>query len=89
MKMKTCLLLIGTLMLSAPLAQAKVTIGGEELAPGGYTTDKDGNLVSTGQGSSNGQNGNGQSSATNDIAKNIYASICASPFMKKYAAICQ
>ncbi|MGP3070581.1 hypothetical protein [Serratia nevei] len=90
MKMKICLLLIGSLMLSAPLAQAKVTIGGEEMTPGGYTMDKDGNLIPVGQGSINGQqNGNGQSSATNNITKDIFSSLCASPFMKKYAAVCQ
>ncbi|EPN2807078.1 hypothetical protein ACTWOG_004826 [Serratia marcescens] len=27
--------------------------------------------------------------STDSIAQDIYASICASPFMKKYAAICQ
>ena len=84
MKLKTSFLLICTLMLSAPLVQAQVTIGGDLLAPGGYTTDKDGNLVSTGQASVS-----GQSSVSNDVAKNIFASLCASPFMKKYAAVCQ
>ncbi|EPK0251103.1 hypothetical protein PP737_004953 [Serratia marcescens] len=39
-----------------------------------------------------GQNGGTQkpgSSATSQLQKDIYASICASPFMKKYASICQ
>ncbi|CAI0997910.1 Uncharacterised protein [Serratia entomophila] len=48
-------------------------------------------------GSTNGNNGtgvniggqNGGGSAASQLQKDIYASICASPFMKKYAAICR
>ncbi|ELY3098572.1 TPA: hypothetical protein SMG11_003807 [Serratia marcescens] len=50
-----------------------------------------------GTGSGNGGNGtgvviNGQEqsgSSVEQIKKDVYASICASPFMKKYASICQ
>ncbi len=38
-----------------------------------------------------GQNGGSQKpgSSASQLQKDIYASICASPFMKKYAAICR
>lgn len=38
-----------------------------------------------------GQNGGSQKPGTSasELQKEIYASICASPFMKKYASICQ
>ncbi|BEM60682.1 hypothetical protein SME22J_45430 [Serratia marcescens] len=48
-------------------------------------------------GSTNGNNGTGvnvggsqkPNSTASQLQKDIYASICASPFMKKYAAICR
>ncbi|CAI1131901.1 hypothetical protein [Serratia proteamaculans] len=63
--------------------------GGISVAIGGNATDggNGGNGVGTvvgGNGSVQQDNG-----AADQLQKDIYASMCASPFMKKYASICQ
>lgn len=83
------------LLMCSQLAQAKLVIEGDingnSGSGGGTSVDVSIN------GSTNGNNGTGinvggsqkPDSNASQLQKDIYASICASPFMKKYASICQ
>jgi len=96
--MKKNLMLFGcALLMSTQLAYAGLVIEGgiNGNTNGGGTTSVD---IGVGGNGSNGNNGaagvtinikgdNGGSAS--QLQKDIYASICASPFMKKYASICQ
>jgi len=98
--MKNGILLFGcAFVLCAQLAHAGVTINGGisgNNGSGGTGVD-----VGIGGNGANGGHGvgvvidgntvNGQQPGASDsqIKKDIYASICSSPFMKKYAAICK
>jgi len=83
------------LLMCSPLAQAGLVIEGGingNTGSGGNTSVD----VSI-NGSTSGNNGTGvniggaqkPASTASQLQKDIYASICASPFMKKYASICQ
>lgn len=83
------------LLMCSPLAQAGLVIEGGingNTGSGGNTSVD----VSI-NGSTSGSNGTGvnigdaqkPASTASQRQKDIYASICASPFMKKYASICQ
>ncbi|HAT4913339.1 TPA: hypothetical protein I9742_002938 [Serratia marcescens] len=70
-------------------AHAKIVIGGEVTGNSGTSIviGKPGqNATGVSVGDTSKENG---TASTGSIAQDIYASICASPFMKKYAAICQ
>lgn len=95
--MKKKIMLLGcALFMSTQLAYAGLVIeGGINGNTGGGTMGVD---IGVGGNGSNGNNGeagvtinikgdNGGSAS--QLQKDIYASICASPFMKKYASICQ
>ncbi len=84
-----------TLLMCSQLAQAKLVIDG---GLNGNTGSGNGASVDVSiNGSTNGNNGTGVNvggsqkpdSSASQLQKDIYASICASPFMKKYASICQ
>lgn len=104
MKKKTLLLGCALLMCSQ-LSYAGLMIGGDISgntgSGGGTSTDVSMNVGANAGDGGNGGNGvgvnvNGQNSgsqkpgsAASQLQKDIYASICASPFMKKHASICQ
>ncbi|ALL36113.1 MULTISPECIES: hypothetical protein [Serratia] len=95
MMRKKIALLGCTLLMCSQLAQAGLVIegglNGNSGSGGGTSVDVSIN------GSTNGNNGTGVNvggsqkpdSSASQLQKDIYASICASPFMKKYASICQ
>ncbi|CAI0935228.1 hypothetical protein V2T44_07640 [Serratia ficaria] len=97
MKKKT-MLLGCALLVCSQLSYAGLVIEG---GINGNTGGGGGSSVDVGiNGSTNGNNGTGVNiggqngaqkpgSSASQLQKDIYASICASPFMKKYAAICQ
>ncbi|QJU38096.1 hypothetical protein [Serratia marcescens] len=83
------------LLMCSQLAQAGLVIEG---GINGNTGSGGGTSVDVSiNGSTNGNNGTGinvggsqkPGSSASQLQKDIYASICANPFMKKYAAICQ
>ncbi|CAI0819074.1 Uncharacterised protein [Serratia entomophila] len=94
---KNILLLGCALLMCSQLSYAGLVIEGGingNTGSGGTSVDVSIN------GSTNGNNGTGVNiggqngaqkpgSAASQLQKDIYASICASPFMKKYASICQ
>ena len=94
--MKKNLMLLGcALLMSTQLAYAGLVIEGGINGNGGGTTSVD---IGVGGNGSNGNNGEAGvtikidgdvGGSASQLQKDIYASICASPFMKKYAAICQ
>ena len=98
--MQKNILLIGcALLICSQLSYAGLVIEG---GLNGNTGGGGGTSVDVGiNGSTNGNNGTGVNvggqnggsqkpgSSANQLQKDIYASICASPFMKKYASICQ
>ncbi|BEO49766.1 hypothetical protein ACUZX0_13830 [Serratia marcescens] len=95
MMRKKIALLGCTLLMCSQLAQAKLVIEG---GLNGNTGSGGGTSVDVSiNGSTNGNNGTGVNvggsqkpdSSASQLQKDIYASICASPFMKKYASICQ
>lgn len=77
------------------LAQAKLVIDGG--LNGNIGSGNGASVDVSINGSTNGNNGTGVNvggsqkpdSSASQLQKDIYASICASPFMKKYASICQ
>lgn len=102
--MKKSIFLFGcAFVLCSQLAHAGVTINGGisgNNGSGGTGVDvgigisADGNGANGGHGVGvivDGNTVNGQQPGASDsqIKKDIYASICSSPFMKKYAAICK
>ena len=84
-----------TLLMCSQLAQAKLVIDGG--LNGNIGSGNGASVDVSINGSTNGNNGTGVNvggsqkpdSSANKKKKDIYASICASPFMKKYASICQ
>lgn len=95
MQKKIALLGCALLLMSSQLVHAGLVIeggiNGNSGSGGGTSVDVSIN------GSTNGNNGTGVNvggsqkpdSTASQLQKDIYASICASPFMKKYASICQ
>ncbi|BEN47532.1 MULTISPECIES: hypothetical protein [Serratia] len=84
-----------TLLMCSQLAQAKLVIDGG--LNGNIGSGNGASVDVSINGSTNGNNGTGVNvggsqkpdSSASQLQKDIYASICASPFMKKYASICQ
>ncbi|AGE16141.1 TPA: hypothetical protein ACKQAN_003038 [Serratia marcescens] len=87
-----------TLLMCSQLAQAKLVIEGG--LNGNIGSGNGASVDVSINGSTNGNNGNNGTgvnvggsqkpdSSASQLQKDIYASICASPFMKKYASICQ
>ncbi|WP_411748910.1 hypothetical protein [Serratia marcescens] len=92
MMRKKIALLGCTLLMCSQLAQAKLVIDGGlngNIGSGnGASVDVSINGSTNGTGVNVGGSQKPDSSAS-QLQKDIYASICASPFMKKYASICQ
>ncbi|CAI1843168.1 Uncharacterised protein [Serratia marcescens] len=98
--MRKKIVLLGcALLMCSQLSQAGLVIEG---GLNGNTGSGGGTSVDVSiNGSTNGGNGTGVNiggqngaaqkpgSSASQLQKDIYASICASPFMKKYASICQ
>jgi hypothetical protein len=96
--MKKNFMLFGcALLMSSQLAYAGLVIEGgiNGNTNGGGTTSVD---IGVGGNGGNGNNGNtgvtvniegDNGGPASQLQKDIYASMCASPFMKKYASICQ
>lgn len=84
-----------TLLMCSQLAQAKLVIDGG--LNGNIGSGNGASVDVSINGSTNVNNGTGVNvggsqkpdSSASQLQKDIYASICASPFMKKYASICQ
>ncbi|MFJ3168467.1 hypothetical protein ACIPIL_20890 [Serratia nematodiphila] len=99
MMRKKIALLGCTLLMCSQLAQAKLVIEGglNGNIGSGNGASVDVSINGSTNGSTNGNNGTGVNvggsqkpdSSASQLQKDIYASICASPFMKKYASICQ
>ena len=92
---KNITLLGCALLMCSQLSYAGLIIEG---GINGNTGNGGGTSIDVGiNGGTNGNNGTGVNvggsqkpdSSASQLQKDIYASICASPFMKKYAAICQ
>ncbi|HAT5013119.1 MULTISPECIES: hypothetical protein [Serratia] len=95
MMRKKIALLGCTMLMCSQLAQAKLVIDGG--LNGNIGSGNGASVDVSINGSTNGNNGTGVNvggsqkpdSSASQLQKDIYASICASPFMKKYASICQ
>ncbi|MDF9719692.1 hypothetical protein P4S07_007865 [Serratia marcescens] len=97
MMRKKIALLGCALLMCSQLAQAKLVIEGGLNGNSGSGSGGGTSVDVSINGSTNGNNGTGinvggsqkPDSSASQLQKDIYASICVSPFMKKYASICQ
>lgn len=83
-----------SLFLLSGLAQAGITIGGQTLPPGGYTTDESGKLIKTNEVDKNGNGvginiNNTGNAQQKDAQAQANAKLCANAFMRKVLPQCR
>lgn len=76
------------------LAQAGITINGQELSPGGYITDESGKLIKVNEVDKNGNGvgvniNNGGNTQQKDVEAQVNARLCANAFMRKILPQCR